>query len=63
MDWKELEKETPEEGKELWLFGIDENDGYERFDVGVRDKTYGVMTDRGPSMEITHWAYCEKPKI
>lgn len=61
MEWKKAEEE-PEIGKSLWLYGIDSTNGHERFDVGCRDETYGVMSNHGPSMEVIYWAYCEKPK-
>jgi hypothetical protein len=62
MEWEKLSEKLPEKGKNIWLFGVDLN-GAERFDIGSNDKTYGVLSDYGPPMKVTHWAYCEKPEI
>lgn len=62
MKWKELEKEIPNPGQSLWLFGTDDLNGHERFDVGRFDEIYHmILSDHGPTMHITHWAYCEPP--
>ncbi len=61
MNWKSVNEE-PKEDRPLLLFGIRDNGGAEVFAVGGKDNTYGgVATECGPPMEVTHWAYIEKP--
>ena len=62
MKWLKLSEQKPEKGRLIWLFGTDSEFGYKRFDVGCNDKVYGILSNHGPSMNVTHWCYCEEPK-
>ena len=62
MNWKRLDKEKPEIGRMLLLFGKDiEFGNKDCFAIGSRDKVYDILADHCPTPDVTHWLYLENP--